>query len=131
MADPDLQIRGEGWGGDGLQNTFFRPFGPHFGRKIRGDPGPPDPFPGSATARFKQESMYGLSTKKLAVVERWPLWRGDRYWRLDCTFFRRCLNVPVTGHSFEDTLLMAAATTHGLPPETGVIEFKKTATKLG
>lgn len=26
---------------------------------------------------------------------------------------------------------MAAATTHGLPPETGVIEFKKTATKLG
>lgn len=43
----------------------------------------------------------------------------------------RCLNVPVTGHSFEDTLLMAAATTHGLPPETGVIEFKKTATKLG
>lgn len=45
--------------------------------------------------------------------------------------FRRCLNVPVTGHSFEDTLLMAAATTHGLPPETGVIEFKKTATKLG
>ena len=77
MADPDLQIRGERWGG-GLQNTFFRSFGRHFGRKIRGVPGPPDPFPGSATARFKPESMYGLSTKKLAVVERWPLLRGDR-----------------------------------------------------
>ena len=23
--------------------------------------------------RFKQESVYGLSTKKVAVVERWPL----------------------------------------------------------
>ena len=23
--------------------------------------------------RFKQESMYGLSAKKVAVVERWPL----------------------------------------------------------
>ena len=30
--------------------------------------------------RFKQEVMYGLSagTKKVAVVERWPLWRGGR-----------------------------------------------------
>ena len=26
--------------------------------------------------RFKQESMYGLSAKKVAVEERWPLWRG-------------------------------------------------------
>ncbi|XP_078367565.1 lysophosphatidylcholine acyltransferase 2-like isoform X1 [Oculina patagonica] len=43
----------------------------------------------------------------------------------------RCLNVPVTGHSFEDTLLMAAATKHGLPPEAGIIEFKATAGKLG
>ena len=24
--------------------------------------------------RFKQESMDGLSAKKVAVVERWPLW---------------------------------------------------------
>ncbi|RMX50199.1 hypothetical protein pdam_00004832 [Pocillopora damicornis] len=43
----------------------------------------------------------------------------------------RCLNVPVTGHSFEDTLLMEAATKHGLPSEAGIIEFKVTATKLG
>ena len=30
--------------------------------------------------RFKQEVMYGLSAgrKKVAVVERWPLWRGGR-----------------------------------------------------
>ena len=30
--------------------------------------------------RFKQELMYGLSagTKNVAVVERWPLWRGGR-----------------------------------------------------
>ena len=28
--------------------------------------------------RFKQESMYGLSSgaKKMAVIESWPLWRG-------------------------------------------------------
>jgi len=35
--------------GGGLQKTFFRPFRPHFGWKIRGDPGPPGPLPGSAT----------------------------------------------------------------------------------
>ena len=46
-------------------------------------------------------------------------------------YFCRSLNLPVTGHSFEDTLLMAAATKHGLPPETGVIEFNHTAAKLG
>ena len=30
--------------------------------------------------RFKQELMYGLSAgaKKVAFVERWPLWRGGR-----------------------------------------------------
>ena len=36
-------------GGGGLKETFFAPFGPHFGLKIRGDPSPPGPFPGSAT----------------------------------------------------------------------------------
>ena len=50
MVDTDLQIRGGGvWGGeglghldreirragDGLTKTFFLPFGPQFGRKIR------------------------------------------------------------------------------------------------
>ena len=31
---------GRGGPGDGLKETFFRPFGPHFGLKIRGDPSP-------------------------------------------------------------------------------------------
>ena len=43
----------------------------------------------------------------------------------------RCLNVPVTGHSFEDALLMTKAAELGLPPDTGVIEFCNTAGKLG
>ena len=50
MTDPDLQIRGESGHpgseirGGGSQKTFFRPFGPQFGLKIRG------PSPGTATA---------------------------------------------------------------------------------
>ena len=32
MADPDLQIRGEG---EGRSQQFFRSFGPQFGLKIR------------------------------------------------------------------------------------------------
>ena len=51
MTDPDLQIREEPGhpgpeirgGGGGSQKTFFRPFRPQFGLKIRG------PSPGSAT----------------------------------------------------------------------------------
>ena len=35
LADPDLQM-----GGGRSPKKFFRPFGPHFGRKIRGGPGP-------------------------------------------------------------------------------------------
>ena len=71
MADSDLQIGGGGEGGAVSKKQFFGPSGPHFGRKIRGgDPGPQYPSPGSATARVKQESMYGLSTKKLAAVGR-------------------------------------------------------------
>ena len=34
--------------------------------------------------RFKQESMYGLSAKKVAVVERLPLSRGCREWMFYC-----------------------------------------------
>ena len=40
VADPDLQIR---VGGGGLQKKCFRPFGPQFGLKIRGRPGPLGP----------------------------------------------------------------------------------------
>ena len=42
---PDPEIRGV----SGLKKIFFRPFGPHFGLKIRGWPGPPGPSPRSAT----------------------------------------------------------------------------------
>ena len=31
------------------KKNFFRPFGPQFGLKIMGYPGPPGPSPGSAT----------------------------------------------------------------------------------
>ena len=37
---PDPEIRGAG-----LHNFFFRPFGHHFGGKIRGELGPPGPLP--------------------------------------------------------------------------------------
>ena len=60
MADPDLQIKGGGGGGLGgghpdpeirgrtrSPKNFFRSFGPHFGRQIRGGAGP---SPGSATS---------------------------------------------------------------------------------
>ena len=35
---------------------------------------------------LKQESMYGMSTgtEKWPFVQRWPLWRGGRWWRFDC-----------------------------------------------
>ena len=42
MPDPNLEIRGEG-GGAGLPKKFFRTFGPQFGLKVRGGPGPPSP----------------------------------------------------------------------------------------
>ena len=63
MPDPDLEIKGGGrlyrpldkrgdggWGGGQSPKKFFQPFGPQFGLKIRGAPGPPGPSPGSATA---------------------------------------------------------------------------------
>ena len=52
VADPDLQLSGEGWKvwgghpepeiGGWSQKQFFRPFGPQFGLKIRGDQAPLD-----------------------------------------------------------------------------------------
>ena len=41
MPDPDLEMRRGGVGVGGGQSTknFFRPFGPQFGLKIRGDRG--------------------------------------------------------------------------------------------
>ena len=47
LTGPDLQIRGGGDGHPDSKNNFFRAFGPPFGLKIRGGPGP---SPGSPTA---------------------------------------------------------------------------------
>ena len=44
---PDPEIRR--WGARSLKQNFFRPFGPQFGLKISGVPGPPGPSPGSVT----------------------------------------------------------------------------------
>ena len=45
MADPDLQITGWGGGGEpGLKGNIFRPFGPHFDLKVRGDRAHPHPL---------------------------------------------------------------------------------------
>ena len=33
--------------------------------------------------RIKQELMYGLSAKKVAIVERWPSWGGGRQWKFN------------------------------------------------
>ena len=66
VPDPDLEIRGgrqssrplgKGGGGD-LQKTFFWPFGPQFGLKLRGGgAGPLGPFPGSATEKMFKNSV--------------------------------------------------------------------------
>ena len=43
--------------------------------------------------KLKQKSMYGLSAKKMADVERWPLWRGVRYCRFNCIYYKRMGNL--------------------------------------
>ena len=51
VPDPDLEMRGGGGpgAGGGLPKTFFRPFGLHFGPKIREGVRAPGPSPESAT----------------------------------------------------------------------------------
>ena len=60
VMDPDLYIReaGEGGGGVAVSKKQFPPFGPQFGLKIRGDPGPSRPFPGSATAFYSRITLH-------------------------------------------------------------------------
>lgn len=65
VADPDHQIRGRGWGEGGHPDpeisggggrspkNFFRPFGRHFGRKIRGG----RPSPGSAAESNQKREL--------------------------------------------------------------------------
>ena len=71
VADPDLLIRGGGSHSDpkisgrggSLKKIFFWPFGPQFGLKIRGRPGVPGPYPGSATAIVEACSLKKLSDR--------------------------------------------------------------------
>lgn len=74
-----------------------------------------------------------------AEIEFLPVWNPSEEEREDPKLYAenvrqhmaRCLNLPVTGHSFEDAVLMSKAVELGLPPSTGVIEFCNTAGKLG
>ena len=63
VADPDFEMRGEGGGWS--PRKIFWPFGPQFGLKIRGELGPPGPFPGSVTvfSRYRVVVMMG-STRR-------------------------------------------------------------------
>ena len=71
----DLMI---GWGGGGLQKIFFRPFGPHFGLKIRGEgPGHPGPPPGSATVMHRFSTARGKPVRR-SNTRRLPLIRAKR-----------------------------------------------------
>ena len=59
---PDPEIRGGG-GGGGLQTNVFRHFGPHLGRKIRGEgPGSPGPSPRFVTVVYYGSTLINLST---------------------------------------------------------------------
>ena len=82
--DPDLEIRGGG-GGGGLPKTFFRPFGLHFGPKIREGGRAPGPSPESATGNphpfiyLKPEkgTAFGRSFPVKAIVGSTPHPRGS------------------------------------------------------
>ena len=70
MPNPDLEIRGESGGGGqssrplvkgdpvSHQKKFFWHFGPQFGPKIRG---PPGPSPGSTTGLTLYNGVQGVS----------------------------------------------------------------------
>ena len=71
----------KGGGGAGLKNKFFRPFGPHFGKKKnKGRGPPPGPFPGSTTelihiARGIQMGHYcSLRKKSCTETKHVPIW---------------------------------------------------------
>ena len=73
MADSDLQIREGGHldptiRGAPVSPSKILPFGPYFGRKIRGGAGLPGPFPGSATA-LCSSSVFSLAKSLELVLE--------------------------------------------------------------
>jgi len=54
--------------------------------------------------RLKQEWMYGLSVKKMAAIETWPLWRGD---------------LVIRGGSTEYIILLLVNKNYGMPYSRG------------
>ena len=68
LADPDPEIR-VGGGTPASKNIFFRPFGPHFGLKIRGGLGPPGPSPGSATeSTYSDQRWYHMRSTFTSIT---------------------------------------------------------------
>ena len=91
-----LQIRGgrgpsipRDNGGAGLQKKFFRPFGPHFGRKIRGRGGEPpglSPLPTAPPQSFWYLAVFRydlpFTEKPLIFLTRWGIfYEWWRCWR--------------------------------------------------
>ena len=86
MPDPDLEMGGGGGhlvssikGRAGLLKTIFRPFGPQFGPKIRGGPGPPGPSPGSATGLYSHRTWCARNRSKFLKKNEWNTESKDGY----------------------------------------------------
>ena len=63
--------------GAGLKKKCFRPFGPQFGLRIRGDPSPPDPSPGFTTEGYGKNRYVSIlksqvQAKRLASCSFFP-----------------------------------------------------------
>ena len=88
-----------GGGGEGQSpKNFFRPFGPHFSLKIRGEgPGHPGPPPGSATAMHRFSTARGKpvrrsNTRRLPLIRAKRLgYRGDSVMPLSDMVIHGCL----------------------------------------
>ena len=74
-------------GGGDLQKNFFRPFGPQFGLKIKGD-APAGPWPGSATGQ----------TSTMGYLSITPLFLPDS------TYIDSCLDLSTTTTSLQRSL---------------------------
>ena len=88
MPGPALEIK-VGGGGTGLPPKFFRPFGPQFGPKIRGGPGPAAPSSESVTGLYPDSKKKG---KTVVVCSRPPQ-------KVVLTSFPCCCNLEILPHS--------------------------------
>ena len=88
-----------GGGGEGQSpKNFFRPFGPHFGLKIRGEgPGHASPPAGSATVMHRFSTARGTpvrrsNTRRLPLIRAKRLgYRGDSVMPLSDMVIHGCL----------------------------------------